>query len=528
MVLSNFPNGVTSFGVPVIGAGEIPTTSGTYFFVDSNTGSDGNDGSWEAPFATVDAAIGHCTANKGDVIVCKASHAETLVAASAITFDVAGVTLYSLGTGSKRAAFTFGTLTTASIVVSAANVSILNVIGIGNVDALINPFNITGSDFKGIIEWRDATNLKEAICAVKATTVSRLTLDLNYLGFTSGSGVTDAITLTAVTGANIQVQAYGQFTTAVVEFLTTACTDITIRGTTYNTGITTGAKNVVDTAGSSTWYAEISDESAGAILTGGSATSGTLNAASPSAVADALYGTAGIASWAAGAAAANNVSISESLRYAQENIINGTGTVLATNTSLYGVLAGATGVPTWPTAAAYANNVSLAEVLGYVQDAVRNGTGTALPTNTSLFDMTERGVTTGTAVIGAGTATIFTVAGGPILIMNIIGVCVSSNDGTATLLKFAADPTDGAATDICAASASLASVAAGGVFGITGTLTDPGTNVVNGTRIGQATSVLVPAGIIQSITSGGATTGTWYFALRYKPLRPGVTVTAAY
>jgi hypothetical protein len=45
MGTTNFPGGVTSFGVPVLGGGyAVPATTGNYFFVDSNTGSNGNSG----------------------------------------------------------------------------------------------------------------------------------------------------------------------------------------------------------------------------------------------------------------------------------------------------------------------------------------------------------------------------------------------------------------------------------------------------------------------------------------------------
>ncbi len=70
MALTNFPNGITSFGVPVLGTvGGIPLT-GTYFFVDPATGSDAYDGlSPETPFASLTSAYNSATAGNNDVIV---------------------------------------------------------------------------------------------------------------------------------------------------------------------------------------------------------------------------------------------------------------------------------------------------------------------------------------------------------------------------------------------------------------------------------------------------------------------------
>ena len=100
-----------------------------------------------------------------------------------------------------------------------------------------------------------------------------------------------------------------------------------------------------------------------------------------------LFGAAGIPTFPAGAAAADGVSIAEVLRYAQENVITGTGTALPTNSSLWGALAGATGVTTWPTKAEYASGVSIAEALAFVSEGVIRGTGTALAANESLADV---------------------------------------------------------------------------------------------------------------------------------------------
>jgi hypothetical protein len=41
---TNYPNGVTSFGIPVMGGGGIPATFGNVWFVDPTNGSDGNTG----------------------------------------------------------------------------------------------------------------------------------------------------------------------------------------------------------------------------------------------------------------------------------------------------------------------------------------------------------------------------------------------------------------------------------------------------------------------------------------------------
>jgi len=69
MPLTNFPNGASSFGVPLLGAvGGIPMT-GTYWFVNPATGNDGNDGkSPSSAFATLYQAHAKATAGNNDVV----------------------------------------------------------------------------------------------------------------------------------------------------------------------------------------------------------------------------------------------------------------------------------------------------------------------------------------------------------------------------------------------------------------------------------------------------------------------------
>jgi len=127
---SNYPNGFTG-GVTIRGLPLLQTHSGEVFWVNGGTaiakgavgGSNGNDGSYRRPFATLDYAVGKCTANRGDIIVLMPNHSETLAAAVAV--DVAGIAIIGLGQGTNRPAFTGGVAANL-VAVSVANVTISN------------------------------------------------------------------------------------------------------------------------------------------------------------------------------------------------------------------------------------------------------------------------------------------------------------------------------------------------------------------------------------------------------------------
>jgi hypothetical protein len=80
MALTNFPNGISSFGVPVIGSG-IPASRGKYIFVDYTTGTDGGplaSNSVSRPYKTIAAAYAQATSNNDDVIVLMGSATHVL------------------------------------------------------------------------------------------------------------------------------------------------------------------------------------------------------------------------------------------------------------------------------------------------------------------------------------------------------------------------------------------------------------------------------------------------------------------
>jgi hypothetical protein len=124
------------------------------------------------------------------------------------------------------------------------------------------------------------------------------------------------------------------------------------------------------------------------------------------------------------------------------------------------------------------------------------------------------------AVMVNGT-TIWTVSGGPIQIISIGCICATANGATASTLQYSADGTDGAATTITGASASLANAAAGTiVVSVPGTLATAPAVYANGIGIAGTVGIIVPAGIITTVVGVGSTTGTWKQFIRYRPLTP--------
>lgn len=135
--------------------------------------------------------------------------------------------------------------------------------------------------------------------------------------------------------------------------------------------------------------------------------------------------------------------------------------------------------------------------------------------------------TAAAATLVTGT-TIFTIVNGPILIQQLVSVCITANDATASTLQWSADGTVGAATTFTGATATLASMAAGSMivcnFTALATAPDIITNGVGLASVAARNGIIVPAGIITTTVAVGSTTGTFIHYIRYKPLGPRVTV----
>lgn len=153
--ISNFPNGFAN-GIAIRGIPLVQTHPGRVFWVSNVTtgllagqrgGSDGNRGTFDSPFSSLDGAIGQCAANRGDIIFIKPGHAETISSATALALDVAGVAIIGLGVGANRPTFTLDTATTATIGVSAANIAIKNCVFSANFADIVSVFTLTTAKY---------------------------------------------------------------------------------------------------------------------------------------------------------------------------------------------------------------------------------------------------------------------------------------------------------------------------------------------------------------------------------------------
>lgn len=144
MTSTNFPNGISINGIPVMGSG-LPPSTGTYFFVSSVVGAASNPGlDAGLPLATIAQAVALCTSGKGDVIIVMPGHTESLSGATALTINKTGVTIQGLGNGSLRPKLTLHT-TDATITLSSANVTLRNFNIATDVDAVVTCFTISAA-----------------------------------------------------------------------------------------------------------------------------------------------------------------------------------------------------------------------------------------------------------------------------------------------------------------------------------------------------------------------------------------------
>lgn len=253
MPASNYPNGFVN-GVTIREVPITQTNPGKIFWV-NNSGVllpdavDGVDqpgesnGTFNRPFRTLDFAIGQCTANRGDIIVIMPGYTKTITLATEIVMDVAGVAIVGMGSGSLRPTITFGAAA-ANIPITAANVSVTNVLHVANFADVASAYTATGTatptDFtvEGC-EFRDTSSILNFI---KCVTGNATANNLDGFNFAKnrvwGLGTTAATTAVSILEVcdrmtlsdNYIVMPAVNDTPALATLSTFACLDMTVSG----------------------------------------------------------------------------------------------------------------------------------------------------------------------------------------------------------------------------------------------------------------------------------------------------------
>lgn len=123
----------------------------------------------------------------------------------------------------------------------------------------------------------------------------------------------------------------------------------------------------------------------------------------------------------------------------------------------------------------------------------------------------------------SATEPLFTVSGGRVMIVQILGEVTTVIQTQACNLKLNANPTVGTSVDICA-DLNISALAVGILLGITGTFA---TAMAQGLAlVAQASPTVVSAGTIDAITSA-SNTGGFKWTVRYVPIDDGATLVAA-
>jgi hypothetical protein len=160
-------------------------TTGNVLFVDSGAALAGDNvgrgQSPDKPCATIDYAVGRCTANNGDVIYVMPGHAETVSAAGGLDLDVAGITIIGIGNGSDQPTVTLDTADTADIDVDAANVTVENLHLIANFADIAVIFDVNADDFtlRNCRFSQAAVDMNALVCVQDAlvTASDRITIE---------------------------------------------------------------------------------------------------------------------------------------------------------------------------------------------------------------------------------------------------------------------------------------------------------------------------------------------------------------
>ena len=482
---------------------------GNIWFVDSGAagGGDttGHGRNPDSPFLTLDYAIGKCTANNGDVIYVMPGHAETLL--TAITCDVAGVQIVGLGVGLNRPQFTVAA-NIDGITITADNVTLANLYFNEGTAAHTANINVAAANvvLRGI-------HMDAGVREIDAITVTadgeRLTVeDCSYV--VTANGPDDFVLFEGVVDLPVIRRNYlvgcdgtNPVDDGIIIFDSVAVTNPIVMDNVFD-GADQATTSIANVGG------VVGDCFGGNRYAGAAVDADTVTTVAAT-LADNGITAAKIAADAIGASEIANGAI-DAATFAAGAI---DAAAIATNAIDADALAAD----------------AVAEIADGVTDEALSGHLTA---NTVGFALagTERCCEKSDGNVLLGDDAIFVIAGGPIKVLEIVGIVTTVIGGGLTQVKLRVTTTSPAATvDMNAGAVDIDSDAAGTSYrtiNTTGVFTPVTAGFVleaNAFAV-LPTTYLVPAGTIY-FNSDAARSGVIRWYLRYKPLSPNSVVTAA-
>lgn len=248
MGVTKFPKGISGRGgVEIMGNTRSDIAVGNVFWVDSGHADASDSTDWGTditqPFATLDYAVGRCTASNGDVIYVLPGHAENIAAADGVDFDVAGISVIGVGSGTDRPTFTY-TAGAGEISVGADNVLIENIVFNASVDSVLIGIDIEdGVDYCTIRNCQfgvDTVTTDEFDISIRLTNNNTGCVIENCIFDMDIADAVAAIKLDADTDRTIirNCVFWGDYSTACIQGDTTLSRELLIQGNILSNGDT--------------------------------------------------------------------------------------------------------------------------------------------------------------------------------------------------------------------------------------------------------------------------------------------------
>lgn len=193
---------------------------------------------------------------RGDLILVLPGHTETMIAATTLSLNKAGLHIVGLGEGASRPTVSFTTATTADFNIDSANITIENFIfdltGIDAVAAAID-VNAAGFTMKNcLVITANATNQAVIALDASASTDDLTLIECQFIG-TADAGMTAAINIVGGNRHRIQRCVFiGAYTAGVgaIQHATTTSLGMLIDGNTINNLTASSTKAMVFSAAS--------------------------------------------------------------------------------------------------------------------------------------------------------------------------------------------------------------------------------------------------------------------------------------